>query len=91
MTPEQEERRGLQAQVVLENGIYKEAYKAIRDNIVTQLSLADISDDKRKRFNDLLVALAKVEGYMRNVMTSGTMAAMQIERERSITDRLLRR
>lgn len=88
MSPQEEERRGLEAQVVLENGIYKESYKVIRDNIVAQLSLADLADDKRQRLNNLLVALAKVEQYMKQVMVSGTMAAMQIERERTLAERV---
>jgi hypothetical protein len=91
MSPQEEERRGMEAQVVLENGVYKESYRVIRDNIVSQLSLADLADDKRQRLNNLLVALAKVEQYMKQVMVSGTMAAMQIERERTLADRLLRR
>ena len=91
LSPQEEERRGLEAQVVLENGIYKESYKVIRDNIVAQLSLADLADDKRQRLNNLLVALAKVEQYMKQVMVSGTMAAMQIERERTLAERIMRR
>ena len=91
LSPQEEERRGLEAQVVLENGIYKESYKVIRDNIVSQLSLADLADDKRQRLNNLLVALAKVEQYMKQVMVSGTMAAMQIERERTLAERIMRR
>ena len=88
MNPEQEERRGHEAQSVLQNGIYKEAYQAIRDNIISQLSLADLADDRRKRLNDLLVALGKVEGYMRQVMVSGTMAAQEIERQRTLAERV---
>lgn len=91
MNLELDERRGMEAQSVLQNGIYKEAYTVIRDNIVVQLSLADTPDDRRKRLNDLLVALGKVEGYMRQVMTTGTMAAMEMERKRSLADRVLRR
>ena len=91
MDLEQDERRGMEAQSVLQNGIYKEAYKVIRDNIVSQLSLADTPDDRRKRLNDLLIALGKIEGYLRQVMTTGTMAAIEQERKRSLTDRVLRR
>ncbi len=91
MDLEQDERRGMEAQSVLQNGIYKESYKVIRDNIVSQLSLADTPDDRRKRLNDLLIALGKIEGYLRQVMTTGTMAAIEQERRRSLTDRVLRR
>lgn len=81
----------MEAQSVLQNGIYKEAYIAIRDNIVSQLCLADLDPERRKKLNDLLVALAKVEGYMKQVMVSGTMAAMEQERKRTLSDRILRR
>ena len=91
MDLEQDERRGMEAQSVLQNGIYKESYKVIRDNIVSQLTLADTPDDRRKRLNDLLIALGKIEGYLRQVMTTGTMAAIEQERKRSLTDRVLRR
>jgi hypothetical protein len=91
MDLEQDERRGMEAQSVLQNGIYKESYKVIRDNIVSQLSLADTPDDRRKRLNDLLIALGKIEGYLRQVMTTGTMAAIEQERKRSLSDRILRR
>lgn len=89
MTPEEEVRRGLEAKSLLDNPIYREAYQTIRDNIVTQLSLADTADDKRARLNNLLIALSKVEQYMKQVMASGVMA--EIERERTLADKLFRR
>jgi len=89
VTPEEEVRRGLEAKSLLDNPIYREAYQTIRDNIVTQLSLADTADDKRARLNNLLIALGKVEQYMRQVMSSGVMA--EIERERTLADKLFRR
>ena len=89
MTPEQEIRRGLEARAILDNPVYREAYDTIRNNIVTQLSLADTPDDKRSRLNNLLIALSKVEQYMNQVMASGKM--VEIERERSLSDRIFRR
>lgn len=89
MTPEQEIRRGVEARSLLEHPIYREAYQTIRDNIVTQLSLADTPDEKRSRLNNLLIALSKVEQYMNQVMASGKM--VEIERERSLSDRIFRR
>jgi len=88
MNPQEEERRGIEAQRILDNAIYREAYQTIRDNIVSQLSLADTPDDKRQRLNNLLIALSKIERYMRQVMASGTMAAMQIERDRTLAERV---
>lgn len=88
MTPEQEERRGLGAQAILDNALYREAFDTIQARIVSQLMLADTPDERRKRLNDLLIALAKVDGYLRQVMVSGTMAAMEIERQRTIRERI---
>ncbi len=76
---------------MLESPIYKEAYATIRERLVSQLSLADLPDDKRKRCNDLLIAVAKVNLYMQQVLISGTMAAQEIERKRTLSERLLRR
>ena len=89
MTPQEEERRGHEVRAILQSPLYREAYQTIRDNIVTQLSLADTPDDRRARLNNLLIALGKVEQYMRQVMSSGVMA--EIERERSLADKLFRR
>lgn len=91
MTPQEEERRGVEAKYILDNAIYREAYDTIRSNIVSQLSLADTPDDKRGRLNNLLIALSKIEQYMKQIMASGTMAAMQIERDRTLAERLFKR
>lgn len=91
MTPQEEERRGVEAKYILDNAIYREAYDTIRSNIVSQLSLADTPDDKRARLNNLLIALSKIEQYMKQIMASGTMAAMQIERDRTLAERLFKR
>jgi len=86
-----EERRGEEARAVLENGIYKESYQAIRERILSQLEMADLPADKRGRLNDLLIALHMIHKYMENVLASGTMAAMEIERQRTLKERILRR
>lgn len=91
MTLQEEERRGVEAKYILDNAIYREAYDTIRSNIVSQLSLADTPDDKRGRLNNLLIALSKIEQYMKQIMASGTMAAMQIERDRTLAERLFKR
>lgn len=88
MTPQEEERRGAEAGQILNNPLYKEAYSAIRDRILAQLSLADYPDEARKRCNDLLIALAKVDGYLRQVMVSGEMAALETERKRTFAERM---
>ncbi len=43
---------------------------------------------QRERLNMLLVALSAVERYMRNVMEGGKIAAAEIERERTLRERM---
>ncbi len=83
-----EEARGEEARRILENPVYIEAWNAIRDRIVSQLELADLDNDKRAKLNDLLVAHSKAQKYMAGVLTTGTMAAMEINRQQSIAQKL---
>lgn len=91
MTPDEEIRRGRHARNVLDDEVYREAYEAVRDRIVSQLSLAETVGDKRERLNSLLVALATVQRYMEQVMQTGKMAAEQIERDRKFSERVMDR
>lgn len=88
MRPEEEQRRGAEVSQILNHPIYREAFAAIQERIVSQLALADTPDERRKRLNDLLIALHKVQGYLTQVMTSGVMAAQEIEKNRSLRDRI---
>lgn len=91
MTPEEEIRRGRHARNVLDDEVYREAYEAVRERIVSQLSLAETVGEKRDRLNTLLVALATVQRYMEQTMLTGKMAAEQIERDKKFTERVLDR
>ena len=91
MTGHNEEARGEEARRILDAAIYKEAWTAIRDRIIGQLELADTEGPKRQRLNDLLVAHRKAKQYMEQVLMSGTLAAQEIERQRTLKERILRR
>lgn len=91
MTPDEEIRRGRHARNILDDEVYREAYEAVRDRIVSQLSLAETVGDKRERLNSLLIALATVQRYLEQVMQTGKMAAEQIERDRKFSERVLDR
>ena len=52
----------------------------IRDRIVSQLEMADTSDEQRRRLNDLLIAHRKARQYIEQVMVSGKMANQQMEK-----------
>lgn len=88
MTPDEEIRRGNRARNILGDEIYTEAYQAIRDRIWTQLAQAECPADRRERLNSLAIALDTVKRYMEQVMQSGKMAAEQIERDRTFTERM---
>ena len=88
MTPDEEIARGRNAARVLNDTTYLEAYATVRERIVAQLSQAETLGDKRDRLNSLLVALATVQRYMEQVVMGGKMAAEQIERERTLAERV---
>jgi len=95
MTPEQEERRGEEARVVLDNLIYREAFAQIEANIVAKMALQATTAAEAEELRRLMIALRKVRTYMEQVLTTGTMAAMEEERKRNwaqrMTDRYLAR
>ena len=95
MTPEQEERRGEEARVVLDNPIYREAFAQIEANIVAKMALQATTAAEAEELRRLMIALRKVRTYMEQVLTTGTMAAMEEERKRNwaqrMTDRYMAR
>jgi hypothetical protein len=88
MTPEEEIARGRNAKRVLDDAMYQEAYSIVRERIVSQLSQAETVGEKRDRLNSLLVALSTVQRYMEQVALGGRMAAEQIERDRTMGERI---
>lgn len=91
LTLREEEMRGEEARRILEHPVYLESWQAIRDRVVAQLESADLAPDKRARLNDLLVAHSAAQKYMRSVLTSGTMAAMEINRQRTLAEKAAER
>ncbi len=87
MNLEQDERRGEDARQILESPIYKEAWAAMRENIITRLEQASLTAEERKMWNDLLIVHGKAKKYMESILTTGTMAAMEMEKKRSLAER----
>lgn len=83
-----DERRGIEAQQILASPIYAEAWEGIKSRIVEQLENADIPADRRQRLNDLLIAHRKAKQYMEQVVATGKMAEMEIERQATLAQRL---
>jgi hypothetical protein len=88
MTPDDEMQRGHNAARILNDGMYQEAFGAVRDRLVSLLETAELDKEKRQRVNDLLVALRQTRRYMESVMQTGKMAAEQIERNRNFGERV---
>lgn len=90
MTPQQEERRGENARIVLESDVYKEAYAQIESNIINRLASQATNAEEAEDLRRLLIALRKVKIYMEQVLLTGTMAATEQARQQSVSDRLRR-
>ena len=72
--------RGDEAARVLENPAYKEAIEAVRAGIIANMASSPLGDEKTH--NKLVIALQtlnQIEKQLRDVMTTGRLAAMQKE------------
>lgn len=82
MTPQEELKRGEQARLVLENELYAEAWKSVRDGIIQAWESAPIRDKEgHNELKLMLKLLTDVQRNMETVMTTGKMAKVMIERE----------
>lgn len=87
----QEERRGEEAQILLGNALYKESWREVRERLITLLEQPGIKPDEREQLNNALVGLRAARRYLEQVVTTGTMSAMETQRKRTLADRMLRR
>ncbi len=87
----QQERRGEEARMLLNNELYKEAWAALREKLTRQLETEELTTEQRAELVNLLRANRKARGYLEQVMITGTFAAREIERKRSLLDRMRRR
>jgi hypothetical protein len=88
VNPDEEMQRGHNAARILNDGMYQEAFTAVRDRLVSLLESAELDPDKRQRVNDLLVALKSTRKYLETVMQTGRMAADDIERQKNFGERV---
>lgn len=90
MSPELEVTRGGQAQRLLNDDMHKEAFDTIQARIVGLLAQSETTGERRERLNHLLVAHQQIRSYWEQVILGGKMAAEQIERDRTLKERMLR-
>ena len=90
MDTQQEAIRAADAKQLLQHPLFVEAFGGIEERIVRELRSADLSDDRRKRLNDLLVSLSRVRSYIEQIAKTGDLIAANIEHERTFGERLRR-
>jgi len=72
-------KRGDQAKKVLENEIYKEAFKSVQDNILEAMKTSPLGDETtHNRLVIALQVLGQIEKSLTNVMQTGKMAQIQV-------------
>lgn len=92
MTPEQEISRGVDAQQVLQNAVYKEAFAEIEQRLLNQLAVLEIEPKRAEYLRQLICMGRKYRTYLEQVMLSGRMAEEQkslIERAKEKASQLL--
>lgn len=79
--------RGQQAESVLQNPIYCEAYSLIEQGILkTWRESGDAT--QREELHKVLKLLDKVRSLMESTMRSGKVASKELERKRKLSERL---
>ena len=79
----EEVKRGEQAAVVLDNPIYQEAIKKVKDGIVLSMSTSPMGDEKTH--NRLVIALQilnQIDKQLTDVMNTGKLAKLQTDTPR---------
>jgi len=88
---QEQERRGEEARRILNDPIYREAWGALRETLTKRLESEPLTAQQRLEIVDLLIANRKARVYMEQVLVTGTFAAAEQERKRTLRERLLRR
>ncbi len=87
MSDELDVQRGRQAQEVIDNPIYIEAFELLEQEIIKQWRDARETQD-REQLHQLLLMLGKSKTTIESVMRSGEIAAAEIARKQSRADQI---
>lgn len=87
MSLEQDVERGRQAEAVLANPVYADAYLQIEQE-VTRKWRESRDKEEREQLHQLLRMLDKARTVMESTMRSGKVAAKELERRQSLSERL---
>jgi len=72
-------KRGEQAQRILDNEVYKEAFTAVKNNIIDAMQRSPLSDEvTHNRLVIALQTLNQIEKALTDIMQTGKMAQIQV-------------
>lgn len=72
-------KRGEQAERILDNEIYKEAFTAVKDNIIDAMQRSPLSDEvTHNRLVIALQTLNQIQKALTDIMQTGKMAKIQV-------------
>ncbi len=74
-------QRGNDAAYILHSDVYKEAFQMIETRLVSELAHIEIPTTRAEYIRSLLIANRKIRGYLEQVMTTGKMVEMEVERK----------
>jgi hypothetical protein len=76
-------KRGEQAEKILNNDVYKDAFNVVKNNIINAMNDSPLGDDKtHNRLVIALQTLSQIEKALADVMQTGKMAKIQVEDKR---------
>lgn len=82
MTPHEEMARGARAKALLEDEMFREAIDKVQAGIIASWKSSPVRDiDGQHELKLMLKLLSDLEGNIRQVMETGKLASIQIERE----------
>jgi hypothetical protein len=88
LAPEEEIGRAAEARFILENNLFKEAVKEVREAIITGIERSAFTDEKtREKLAQQLVSLTAVVNKLQSHMETGKFAEESI-RQQSIRERV---
>jgi curved DNA-binding protein CbpA len=76
----EEIKRGGEAEKILNNEVYREAFNKVRNNIVDAMQNSPLSDDvTHNRLVIALQTLTQIEKALTDIMQTGKMASIQVQ------------
>ena len=92
MTPEDRTRRAVMARNIWNDPVMKEARAHIEATLLERFKAAPISDSEQLRWLRMLMEAHEVYNkFFQRVLNDGTLAQMEIDRRKTLTERVLRR